>query len=685
MVLSQTPGPREHSHIIPAHRAVCVCVICMCPFVFAPTRYEMYSYQISDDAYSHKYSQSLYLSDRFFELYFFLAASTVNRTYNRRTNVAAFNEITSLIKQNDFNSIWQYFKRFNSRQWYRFLNISRDECTLFVLAIKTRKFKVAHFLLGFSVTYGNRHPSEIWNKSNHHHPLKAAFGVSHRPLIKEIVDSLWDINQCSYGSNTPLMLAIHFGDIEYVMLLIELGADINLPNRHTGCTPLMVSVIDAEICWVLSKHNVNLDCRDKEGNTALHKAIIERCDDSVKVLIKAGVNVHIKNNEGLSPLMLAALSINDPIVNYLESHVVYSDLDIIEAMELLNASLVLKELDNIEYWTRALELRRCTHPRNSPYLPQKILDYSQKFFTRNELETLRGKPLHLAFQGILVIERFLGRNGSVYLQSFLLTALIAKHVRNLEKLRELINYIQELCEVESPKVVAYRSSLFEDLFNEFLNDDDPESLFENGGFSIFKMISQAIERMGLLIKEYLSADALLICSPYSRLLELFLYMTLKIVDLNPSRQYLSQFYECVVKLVRKDPRDEHHKSMLHCAISLVLTKRWATIKLIRVLLESGVNVDSKDYLRRTPIFYAVKHGHTDKAQEIIEVLLEYNAHLDCQSSEGFTIMDYPCWTSLPIRRNPRSLQCHAVEVILDNGIDYKGQVNVIRDFINFHK
>ena len=47
---------------------------------------------------------------------------------------------------------------------------------------------------------------------------------------------------------------------------------------------------------------------DELGNTLLHDAIQNHCFEFIKILIKNGANVNIKNKEGFTPLHLASIS-----------------------------------------------------------------------------------------------------------------------------------------------------------------------------------------------------------------------------------------------------------------------------------------------------------------------------------------------------------------------------------------
>jgi len=64
-------------------------------------------------------------------------------------------------------------------------------------------------------------------------------------------------------------------------------------------------------------HSMNINPRDKVGNTPLIKAILDNNDKSAAFLIVKGANVNISNSSGLTPLMAAASNNNELMVDIL--------------------------------------------------------------------------------------------------------------------------------------------------------------------------------------------------------------------------------------------------------------------------------------------------------------------------------------------------------------------------------
>ena len=175
-----------------------------------------------------------------------------------------------------------------------------------------------------------------------------------------------------------------------------------------------------------ARTNANINHQDDDGNTALHQAATEKQNETAKILIEAEADVRIRNKNGMTPLMLASVFINQQLIVNLLKHAKYSQLERIEALEVLSACLVGYGSPNISYWFIAIEMRNPRFPKTLDVSTTAVLDFSREFTMRNELESLLEDHLKVAFQGILVIERILGRNNFVYLRQLLQTTMIAK-------------------------------------------------------------------------------------------------------------------------------------------------------------------------------------------------------------------------------------------------------------------
>lgn len=85
-----------------------------------------------------------------------------------------------------------------------------------------------------------------------------------------------DLNKTYLITQTPLLSAISKGRLDIVNLLLEKGADPNLPNM-LGQTPLFIAVSDGhmEIVQALVARGANPSHHTRQGNTPIYIAAVE--------------------------------------------------------------------------------------------------------------------------------------------------------------------------------------------------------------------------------------------------------------------------------------------------------------------------------------------------------------------------------------------------------------------------
>ena len=119
--------------------------------------------------------------------------------------------------------------------------------------------------------------------------------------------------------STPFLLAAKAADIEMMRLLVELGADPQLPNED-GTSPLMVAAgvgiwavgespgtNDEAIEAVQYALELGGDVTtiDDNGDTALHGAIIRGSEPLVRFLLDQGADIEATNEKGWTPYRIA--------------------------------------------------------------------------------------------------------------------------------------------------------------------------------------------------------------------------------------------------------------------------------------------------------------------------------------------------------------------------------------------
>jgi ankyrin repeat protein len=106
----------------------------------------------------------------------------------------------------------------------------------------------------------------------------------------ELIGQGADVNKAQPDGWTPLLFAVYNKNFEMAKLLVEKGADVNAHEFHAGSTVLMLAAAwgDAPFIRLLLQKKVDLNARQRAGNTALSYAISYQHDDIALLLKNAG-------------------------------------------------------------------------------------------------------------------------------------------------------------------------------------------------------------------------------------------------------------------------------------------------------------------------------------------------------------------------------------------------------------
>ena len=120
-----------------------------------------------------------------------------------------------------------------------------------------------------------------------------------------------------YVNDSALHAAAAGYRVEIAEALLAYGADPNSARNHRRSRPLHYA---ADGCpgsprWnakrqgttirLLLKHGAEIDAQDKNGATALHRAVRTRCAGAVRSLLAAGADSKMRNKPGATPFHLA--------------------------------------------------------------------------------------------------------------------------------------------------------------------------------------------------------------------------------------------------------------------------------------------------------------------------------------------------------------------------------------------
>ncbi|KAJ5311725.1 hypothetical protein N7476_007585 [Penicillium atrosanguineum] len=154
-------------------------------------------------------------------------------------------------------------------------------------------------------------------------PLHCAVYQGNEEMVEFLLECGANGNATTADGQTPLHIAAKKGHRKCMKLLFAQRVDLHIVD-HSGAPSLHAAVgtaTDESTVPLLVKHRMNLNFQNPiNGNTALHLAVASRRPRIILFLLEKSASIDIANNEGLTPLQMAANTDNCEAISLLLQH-----------------------------------------------------------------------------------------------------------------------------------------------------------------------------------------------------------------------------------------------------------------------------------------------------------------------------------------------------------------------------
>lgn len=588
---------------------------------------------------------------------------------------------------------------------------TKDGCAPLFLACKKGNVEIVDYLITqCDADVEQRGMYEVPDDRSIHFvtPLWCAAVAGKLPVVRCLVEHGARVNSVSDTGSTPVRSACFMTHLDIVMYLVEHEADILRPN-YNGGTCLINSVQSVPLCEFLLEHGAAVNAQDIQYKTALHYAIQEHRFETTKLLLDHGADPLMKSRYGDDALQTACLKGAKPIFNYLIENVEYESHRIAEAHELMGSTFLDEHHDlptALEHWRKALELRANPSnvlPKSKASSPRKAYLHAVEFQVREDLENLALDLDSMRVQSLLICERILGPLHKDMIFRLMYRGAAYADSLQYQRCIDLWRYALEL-RIQKDSLLhseaCFTAQALVRLYLDLLEKHNAGILHEKVQYS------DIVATIELLASQFEDSMALLTIQPvfkrqqdnFDKILKVVTHLFYILNTIPKSDKQVFEMKRLVNRVLRMAPHNSSGDTFLHLVVSRANTMKSNTFfedphttifpcaSVTSLLLECGAMVNTTNELLSTPLHVAATH--MNYSAEVVNVLLQYGAHIDQRNSDGDQA--HSQLAAIPeCHVNPlhyTSLKCLAARQIVLHGIPYQpGEIPImLEDFIKLH-
>ena len=538
--------------------------------------------------------------------------------------------------------------------------------------------------------------------------LWSAAGAGHFGIVKLLVEYGADVNHPTITNSTPLRAACFDGRLDIVRYLIEHKADLTIANKYKN-TCLMISCYKGhkDVVMYLLEKGAEPDCKAHCGATALHFAAECGHHEIVEQLIENGATM-IKNDNEITPLIIAAECGKEHVIDYLTSLPECSREDKIDALELLGASFANDKenydiVKSFKYLKKAMK-ERYKEPSNiiekNLVPPVSAYDNRIECKTLDELKAIKHDDLTLHMESLAIRERILGTDNPEVPHPVIFRGAVFADGARFDRCIALWLHALKLRQ-KNDRTISKDLLRFSQVFSQMVHlgvDVDFVSLKEVFEHATVELMSD-MKRIHKSDEHAEDTDSLQ--EVYQSNIHTCIYLLVIMLKLSKTEDEIDDLHRVVYKFLRQKPCLKNGYTPLHmCCDSATIVDdfhvndvvKFPNASLCKTLVDCGANINALDSRKNTPLHIIVKYANPisdfETLHQIMICLIKNGAHIDACNLDGKTAMDAATTGVAEVIIRTQSkicLKCLASRAIKRYKVAYKDVLPVfLEEYVELH-